>query len=660
MNRLEKILLAILILIVILSYLKAPFIFFQQDEWLMFGRAFTSNLLTFTFPKTLIGEGIHLIPVGNFIKFLAFQAFGFNYIFYNLVGLLIHLLNSYLVFLIAKKLVKQKKFAVLASLIFLCSPAASEIVFWPIASLNMITLTLVLLSWLLIYSSSNLIFSAALLIISMLVIEYSLGSLLFIPIAILITRKEKLVKKIKLLIPFLVLDFIYLILREYLSISTRVVGPSANIHYLSYFKQMVVLPFKYLGQLLGLFQLESLLNIKLGVSDGQQAVIIGFLMTIVLLSTIFFYGKRHVTFSKNLFISLLFIATSALPYLFIPTSGLLPGRYLIFGVAGFALLLMVIADQLYQAKRQDLRIIIWILVISFALIGALSNYQKLDILYNVSQQRQQILKSILMSEPKLPPKIIFYTESDSSYYGLPEKVHLLPFQSGFGQTLMVWYQPKSKLPDEFFNDKFLWQIEDQGYQEFNGRGFGYFRNFSDLAEKIVDQKLSPSLVKAFAFDSTTGNLTDITEEIQGRLAGYLADKKQIGTSEFELITPNNQADLGKAVDGNRETAWDSMLTYGHPQFIDINFSQPKRVAEITIDTYNDLNQNQVGFKILLSNDGNNWQTYFYSKRYPPDDRGLISLYLKPQPAKYVRIEQVGYHCCADWIVHELNIYEATD
>ena len=77
-----------------------------------------------------------------------------------------------------------------------------------------------------------------------------------------------------------------------------------------------------------------------------------------------------------------------------------------------------------------------------------------------------------------------------------------------------------------------------------------------------------------------------------------------------------------------------------------------------IDSYNNKNQDKVGYRVFLSDDGKDWQEVFYAKRYPPDEKGLVDLYFEPQASRYIEIRQVGFHRFAPWVVHELEVYEA--
>ena len=136
---------------------------------------------------------------------------------------------------------------------------------------------------------------------------------------------------------------------------------------------------------------------------------------------------------------------------------------------------------------------------------------ELKMLSNIGIERKAILTTIKNAYPKLPPRVIFYTESDKSFYGMPDDEKIFPFQINFGYTLMVWYWPENNFPAEFANQsKFLYSLTEEGYKEVAARGVGYFRNFLPLMEAIKNNHLSPESVIAYRYHSSTKTVEDIT------------------------------------------------------------------------------------------------------------------------------------------------------
>jgi len=113
---------------------------------------------------------------------------------------------------------------------------------------------------------------------------------------------------------------------------------------------------------------------------------------------------------------------------------------------------------------------------------------------------------------------VFYTESDTSYYGLPIEEKIMPFYSGFGQTLLVWYEGKGEdFPACFFKDKYLYAIIEEGYKECEGRGYGYFRKFDSLKTAILKYSIDPKNVISFSHIAGDEKLVDTSLEIREKL-----------------------------------------------------------------------------------------------------------------------------------------------
>jgi len=184
---------------------------------------------------------------------------------------------------------------------------------------------------------------------------------------------------------------------------------------------------------------------------------------------------------------------------------------------GFALLVPTLLYVLRSLKlRRAAAILLWFIVVAI-IFGAVGNFQRGGNLYRVGVMRQYILSDIKGSYQRLPKKVVFYTESNKSYYGLPDEDRILPFQSGFGQTLLLWYYRSENFPVAFFKDNYLWDITSQGYKEIQGTGFGYFRNYSLLLSTLKEYNLSSESVIAFSWDDNTQTITNITEKIRKKI-----------------------------------------------------------------------------------------------------------------------------------------------
>jgi len=327
-------------------------------------------------------------------------------------------------------------------------------------------------------------------------------------------------------------------------------------------------------------------------------------------------------------------------------------RNLYFVSIGLVLLVVLFAKR-YQ---KFVYVLVALVVMNIFLLD-----KKIDELVNVARVRKEIVSFVTNSYVDLPEKVVFYSQSDRSYYGLAESVKILPFQSGFGQMMLIIYQKEEKYPISFFENDFLWNLTDQEYLEVENRGFGYFRDFDKLASLYgdFDGVEKPTLI-AFSYDSKSNFLFDITEQVAGMLEGYVAEKDLIAPWSLGISSDLNNEDIGFINDGSLETAWGSGKPYSFEQSIDIDLGRQRRVSELVIDSYTNKDQNNVGYAIEFSINGDDWKEVARYTRTTPNTEGKVNLYTKPEVTRYIRINQIGEHGFATWVIHELDIYETTN
>lgn len=535
---LSFILLVALVLVWFLSYSKVPFIFFQQDELMGFG-LFILKGVGMLYTGLGFKEVVHFVPVTMSISYSIFNIFGLNHIPYNIIGLLFHSINGFLIYMLSSMIFKNKLYSLLAVILFFSYSAGNEFVMWPVINLNTISLSFALLAvYTLINSSiknSNLKVSdfvkvSILFLLAVFSVEYAAGLIFIIPvIGIILDGNKKFLDRLKSQIPFYITVVGYLVFRflpALFSDKSTSLKEVVDTGIIERIFGMLRLPFVYIAQaffgqnvIIGISQFIS--NIFYGNTANTQfaenyiyknvAIVIG----IFIIFFIYKYAKiqKQIIYVKYIAIFLLFILFSSLPFVLVPGTSfsIIPSRYLYFGGVGYAYLLTLLL--FLQKKKIYSSILIALLVIS----GTYQNYKKSNELYFVGKERIRILNSIKNIYPKLPQKVVFYTESNRSYYGLPDSDKILPFQSGLGQTLALWYYDSERYSTNFFKNKFLWGILSEGYKEEDSRGFGYFRDYEKLRDEIRKSKLKPESVIAYKWDYYTNSLTDITEEVRKKL-----------------------------------------------------------------------------------------------------------------------------------------------
>lgn len=533
--------------------------FFQQDEWLTFGGFLNSQsnggYLQFL-ENTIVNSGdVHVIPAAVIRSYIQIKAFHLDFSPYAILSILNHIVNTFLVFYLAYLLLKNKALAFFTSIIYAVSSISSQSVTWLAASINTQNSdSFLLLSFIFLYkyiqkkekSKKFLAFSTICVFLGLLFKETLVIAILIIPIFWAVFSDIKNKKLFwKLFFPIFLVMLIFFTIR----FSMTFIAPQAAIisqskswespTTLTYLYRAITFPLKIIPQ--------SIIPANFIIKIANQFVYLGYpqyfassasetnpyvvqtilfdgasyASGILIIFICFYFYRRFIKekpeLSKTLLFSLLLIAISAFPFLLLPGRAgyfyIFEPRHLSIAVIGasFIITLLVYGIIGLMFKKEKQRYLFsLVLLLSFVLIYTKNVRSDIRSLAEISQVRKNILSKIYENYPQLPKKAIIFAESDTAYYGLPADEKILPFQSGLGQTLMVWYGFHDNLPNCLFEGDFLYEIHSQGYKECDEYGFGYFRKIEDLKKAVEENNLSPSSVIGFSFDSHTQILTDIT------------------------------------------------------------------------------------------------------------------------------------------------------
>lgn len=639
----------------IVFYLRIIWGFFQQDEWLGYsqyvlhrGQNIRELLIYFFQPS--VG---HFTPFTIISVHSLFGLFNLNYLAFAVISLGLHLVTTILVYILFKQLLNNSKMAILGTLLFGLFASSFQGTAWVIADLAGHLSGIFGLLAVIFILRSKLTKSLACLTISLLFKEITIGLFLLIPILIYLFALKSKIK------PFFLLLGVYILFRGLMifapnQVKDTTVFATQSTPKLIY--NFITVPFKSIsqsivpqGQIRWISEvLTKPLGDKIAGAEGspdREIFVVKRTMEVVSLSlTLLFLFLVFWNRSKLSLFALSWIVFNSLIFSLAPErSGLIStvdSRYLYFVSIGSALLLI----SLFRDKFRFILVIL-------ALINGFWLNKELSAYVERGQTRQEILTQIEAQYPVLPAKTIFYTESDSSFYGLPVEERTLPFQSGLGQTLLAWYFKTERFPRAFFENRYLWDILEQGYKEVDDRGFGYFRDFELMLKIVIDNKLPIDSVIGYRYSSKTNKLIDMTDEIRGRLKGFLSKKRKLDFKRIITISP-------EVIDGDRLTMWDSKTPYIIPQSFEFGLTRETKITQIDIDSYDNKDQDRVGYSIQLSEDGKSWKQVFYSQKNPPQNGGIVSMPFEPTITRFVRINQLGDHQFASWVIHELSVYEA--
>ncbi len=679
----------VLVLLVLAGYLPIIFGFFQQDEWLGLARfiPFKDGSFSEVFLNAIAPSGTHYTPLATIVIYLMFSIFGLNYPLYAIVSIILHILASLLIFSLAKAIFGNSKLAFCAMILFGVSSAGFQATSWPIADISTHFSTIFgFLSLILFFKFMQkikkhlLIFSLITLLISLLFKENTIGFFILFPAMLFIFSSINKSSKIKYSLIIILVGLIYLSLRLMMlhSLSQTFSQGNSNQPTFKFLYNVVyIAPRAFSQSLVPSFQMYEITH---GVTKFLPASLTGefgspkydkfvlesiFEIANILLFLglvafcLFLFKHSNSKASKIIVFSVLFVLINSLPLMFAPErAGIIftiDSRNLYLISTGTIILIITIGSLI---RNKTNLIVLFLIYITLNLLWLSQQTSKL---MKEGQERREILNKIKSEYPNFPPKSIIYTESDSSFYGLPPNEKILPFQSGFGQMLLVWYDSSMDFPKDFFKNKFLWEITDQGYKESKENkevGFGYFRDFSLLTKAVEGNNIPLESIIAFSYDSQNKDLRNMSTELRGRLNGFSIKKSKVSQRKFQIKSVYNHEGLHLALDQNRKTFWDSKVPYKLPIILEVELDNLAKIAQLEIDSYTNKNQNEVGYEISLSLDGDNWKKVFYAKRFTPNIDGLTNIYFEPQEARFIRIEQKGYHDNAPWVIHELNVYTA--
>ena len=221
--------------------------------------------------------------------------------------------------------------------------------------------------------------------------------------------------------------------------------------------------------------------------------------------------------------ALIFIPMSLSPYIFVlgkaGFASIIESKFFYIGNIGVSILvgIIVYAALLKLSRHKTLKVIVYLLFAVYLLSHVYAIKKHLGGLEKVSTQRKMFLTKVQSSYPHLPQKVVFFTQSDSAYYGMPDNEKMLPVQIGFGRILIIWYQKTERFPGCLYEGRFLLNILEEGYRFCEGRGFGYFRDYDKLVAAVRANDIKPEEIIAYSWEKRRENFTDITEKVRNIL-----------------------------------------------------------------------------------------------------------------------------------------------
>ncbi len=458
--------------------------YFQQDEWSGFARVMVAqengldSLIRFS--------GFHFTPFSISLVALLYWFFGVNHIPYGIYSVFLHALNVCGVYILAHIVSKSRLTALLSAMIFACVYTPHQAVTWYAASMSVLPGVFLGLVGLILFELYLVKHKTALLTGALISVFFSLGfrenTVILLPYFLL--------RAGRLLPPVIATGLLYLGIRFLpLLFTSRLTTAAPHI---SSFALTDIL--YQLATFLSLHLPRLFIPIQIPLAIGRailgqeyrlayDAILPLFYIMLWTGIILWMRTQKKARLVRDLSI---FVVLSILPLTLIPPPHIMESRHFYLTAVGFSILAGYFFSTNIRKKAA-------VIALCF-LVGANTFFirQEIGAIRKISETRLSLLSGWFSLYPTIPEKTIFLSVGDT-----------LPFQSGFGQMLLVLYGVTPLL-----GDYFLFDISQEGYKEQSDRGFGYFTDIQMLKEAYCAHTLTPTNVFAFSWDGTADQLTD--------------------------------------------------------------------------------------------------------------------------------------------------------
>lgn len=544
-------------LLVIFTYWSLPNTFFQQDEW----QTLASNIYYISKGITGVIESFlptsplsHFNPFARVFSWFEYMFYKTNFTLYAWQSISLHILNAGLLYYFIFFWFKSKKIAIISALFFGVNSIPNQAVTWVAAAnsyeipVAFILLSLTFFQRFLTYKKHqriNIFLSLTTLFISLLFHEIGIFLFLFYPIIFFLYAKpawRKLLPTFSTGIIFTLTTFILIRIPFFFGFSS-VLPEATDISR----PPIIVYPYRIISIAMksfagSLIPEKSLISISEGVTRlaypqfitpdnlpnpfiAQSIVfdLVSYALTffIICIMIMFLRFIPDKNMKKILIWTLFFIPTSLIPYGFVlgkaGYASILEPKFFYVSSIGVSILVAIISYSLRFSKKKILKVTVFILLSLYLLYHMYAIRTYLSDLVEIGEQRKAFLTNIKSSYEKLPQNVVFFTQSDTAYYGMPNNEKILPVQIGFGKMLMIWYQKDENFPGCLYERNYLLRLLEEGYLECGGRGFGYFRQYDKLAEAIKSISLTADNVIAYSWNGKNEKFIDITNAVRKKL-----------------------------------------------------------------------------------------------------------------------------------------------
>lgn len=539
-----------------MTYQGLPKLYYVNDEWLQFGlvkiHGIFAGIDRWSILEILTGKGR---PLGTLVNNLIFYYFPYNVLPFAVISWIVHVGNSFFVYLIAKKLSKNRFVSIVASLFFSVSQISYQSFSWVAASVQVGANALFMFAAIyvfMLYLDNKRIryallswFSAY---ISILFKDSSVAIIVFLPLlSFLYVGKPRLFYRWIRRYWFVILGaigfFIYRLL-SLLELSSKGIGSLFAVKLISryglylwnsIFYPVVSLshffvPYRYMYKLADgfsgfLYPYMSTPKFNL-VRDTLIHTIVPDMISLILFMLIaagFVYAYlQDKTLRKTYVFALVYYVVVFIPfaiYLDHRNVSYVESRYMYVQSLGIGLFIggfcQVVVNKINAiAKRTYIGWICIVLTLSFFLLKQ-SSLVRREITASAYEDTQikYITTEVKKAFPVLPSNPIIYLDGSTSYFYYPNMK--VPLQVGPGYVFFLLYYDQVGNPALFDKSFMLWQLFVQWYEEADGKGYGYFYDKDKL--KLFMQSnnnISIDQLVGMYYNSDTRTFENRTKELQ--------------------------------------------------------------------------------------------------------------------------------------------------
>lgn len=526
-------------------------VYFQQDEWHKIGKAIYYARVDFLdmFRQKF---GFHFIPLATTYYTISYLLFGINAGQYLIAGIVLQAVAGYLVYGVTRRLFGSAPVSLVLMYLFLINPGIHQVMLNEMVSLYTLSFILVLSAFIALYdgikrsvlSTKRLVIVAVFTVAAFMMLEVWIALFVLLPaFAFVLKPSKKLITASAVRIYVLALVLVVGIFAYGRIMASPSPVPNSAPMKLSFVYNAVTVPVKFIVEYsvglrniyaisafyqknISYYRSDPSINQDLMAITASYEIILYYLFALLCAAAavILAVSKsdadnkkvRAVLVFGLLWIALLGVTISPQGRYFLA----LESRYLYLGALGVLLSLGSLARilGLVSSKNSLTRQVFIICAGIYILVWSRYSYMNINTekeqVLQISSVRRRIVSQILDIQPNLPKKTIIYMyctdgcASNTEYGQLPEWV--VPFQNGFGWTLLVMYADKNPgYYAPFFEDLYFWERMATGYRAYGDIGFGYVTEFDDLTEYMKTYGIPEEDVLIFAYDSGLRNITKV-------------------------------------------------------------------------------------------------------------------------------------------------------